>query len=1000
MKASHRWGFAAIILVLLGIGLVLLLGRDEDPQADADPSKSATPPKATPKRVAGSDSTATLLHSDKATITGMVRDEQGQAIAGATVCAWSDQQELRGAGDGRPRCVTSEQDGHYRIEGLWPVATSVSASAPEYMPARFSERVDGRPRYQFRLTTGQVRDGVDLTLERGGALVSGVVKDISGGVIEGALVSASDGWWFANDARATAWTDENGQFELWAKPGDVSLMALAPGYADAETNSVAPTKLAEIFMTPESVITGVVVHAETGAPVAGASLRANTSGFFSGGAGTALSDDEGRFRITGLAPGIYDVFAMTDDLYGEAAEQIQLGLAQQAETIVRVHSAFAIRGRIVIAETGEPCPAGSVFLAGDDFSKYEQSKDDGAVLIRAVLPGEYEVQVTCEGYTPEDRYEPIVVADSPLEELEWKVHTGLAIRGIVVDSRGDPIAEVNVHAEPKLKPGDDPRGQRTSQWGAKTEADGSFEITGLIAGSYEVGVWAEGYPPLPEPVIVDLGEGKDVEDLRLVLPATGRLEGIVRDETGEPVAGVTVSAGLVDTWSRAQARTGDDGRFSFEHVQTGRHRVIAEAGWLEQMRAPGTTDDDVQGELVEVTADVTAEVELVVERRAGIIRGRVIDSDGGPVGDAFVDTMRMSDSAAATSARARTSMRWGWDRKPVLSDQDGAFELRDLAEGSYIIRAYREGGGEALLEGVALGTNDAVLTIVETGRIAGKVTLAGGGAPERFAVKLQDRGTGVERTDDFFRTGGAFSLRELPPGKYELVVSASEGSAQVVVELEPGAVIDDLAIELVNKVTVKGRLIDADTRAPVPGMRVSVQDRSGSFMFSSDDAPGDRRDVSDADGRFEVEDAPTGKATLTIIPRNFADPGSYGWTQRSVNLATEPAVQDVGELELLASRLEERQKAGDTGFKIKPNEPEVEPEDAVFEVAVIRPGGPAEGSGLEVGDRILEVDGRTVSGLDSHRYGTLTRVPPGTVIELTIEGGNKVKIELGPPLEW
>jgi protocatechuate 3,4-dioxygenase beta subunit len=1001
MRASHRWGLIAAILVLLGVGLWLSLRRGGDPQADeTQAAKSTTAAKGMAKQPAGQDSTAKLLHADKATVSGTVRDEQGQALAGATVCAWSNQQELRGAGDERPRCSTSEQDGHYRIEGLWPVMTGLSASAPEHQPGRWSERVDGHRRHEFRLHAGQERRDVDLTLARGGVLVSGVVKDISGGVIEGALVSATKGWWFGNDARAIGWTDESGRFELWAEPGGVSLRALAEGYADAETDSVAPTKLAEIFMTPESVITGVVVHAETGAPVASATLQASAAGFFSRGSGMALSDEEGRFRINGLAPGIYDLVAVTDELYGESSEQIHLGLAQEAEAIVRAYPAMALHASIVIAETGEPCPAGAVHLDGDDFDKYAQSKDDGSVLIRALLPGEYEVSVTCEGYTPEDRYEPIVVAAAPLEELEWKVHTGLAIRGIVVDSQGDPVAEVNVHARPKPKPGDDPRGQRTSQWGAETEADGTFELAGLIAGSYELGVWNGDYPPLPEPAIVELAEGRDVEDLRLVLPATGSLKGIVRDEAGEPVAGVTVTSGLVDTWSRAQARTGDDGRFHFEHVQTGRHRVTAESGWFEQMRAPGTTDDDVQGELVEVTAEGTAEVELVVEQRAGIIRGRVLDSDGGPVDDAFVDAVRMSDSGAANSAWARTSMRWGWDRQPVLSDRDGTFELRELAEGNYMIRAYREGGGEAVLEGVAVGSSDAVLTIVETGRIAGKVTLADGGAPERFVLTLRDRSAGFDRSDDFFRTGGAFSLRELPPGKYELTVSASEGSAKIDVELEPNAVIDDLAIELVGKVTVKGRLVDADTRAPIPGMRVSVGERSGSMFMVGPDAPGDRRDVSDADGRFEVEDAPTGKVQLMIMPRDFTESENYGWTRRVVTLAKEPAVQELGEIELLASRLDDRQKAGDTGFKTKPNEPDTEPEDQVFEVAVIRPGGPAEAGGLAVGDRIVEVDGRTVSGLDSHRYSTLLRAPPGTVIELTLEGGKQVKIELGPPLEW
>src|SRR5690606_6472368 len=198
----------------------------------------------------------------------------------------------------------------------------------------------------------------------------------------------------------------------------------------------------------------------------------------------------------------------------------------------------------------------------------------------------------------------------------------------------------------------------------------------------------------------------DVEGLELVLPATGGLAGVVRDEAGEPIANVVVAAGLIDRWSNDRTRTGDDGRFRFEHLELGKYRVTAEIDWYNQMRAPGTTDDDVQGEVVEVTQGDTAEVELVVERRSGTIRGRVLDGDGGPVGDAFVDAVRMSDSAAVGASGSRMTIRWSWDRQPVLSDHDGSFVLRDLADGQYLIRAYREGGGEAVLEGVAVGTSE------------------------------------------------------------------------------------------------------------------------------------------------------------------------------------------------------------------------------------------------------------------------------------------------------
>ncbi len=123
--------------------------------------------------------------------------------------------------------------------------------------------------------------------------------------------------------------------------------------------------------------------------------------------------------------------------------------------------------------------------------------------------------------------------------------------------------------------------------------------------------------------------------------------------------GVAVSAVLTDAWSSDGVSTNDDGRFVFEHLRTGTHRVTVQIDWLDSMRAPGTNDDDVQGELVAIAEGQTAEVELVVERRSGIIRGRVLDGDGGPVRDAFVDATRISDSAASSPARSRMRMHWG-----------------------------------------------------------------------------------------------------------------------------------------------------------------------------------------------------------------------------------------------------------------------------------------------------------------------------------------------------
>jgi hypothetical protein len=449
---------------------------------------------------------------------------------------------------------------------------------------------------------------------------------------------------------------------------------------------------------------------------------------------------------------------------------------------------------------------------------------------------------------------------------------------------------------------------------------------------------------------------------------------------------------------QSSARTGDDGRFVFERLEAGSFRV--QSG----RRAPGTTDDDIQGEIVEITAGGETEIELVVESRTMSIRGRVVDSAGAPVFDAFIDAARMSDSAAAgpanlSSARASAQGRWGWDRKPVLSDQDGNFEVGELTEGEYIVRAYRKGGGEGLLENVAAGSTGVLLTIGDTGQLAGKVVLAGGGSPDRFEILVTDRAQGIDRRDDFFRTDGSFVIRELPPGNFEVHATASEGAAKTEVVLTAGQSVDDLALELTSKVTVEGRLVDANTRTPVPGMEVRIAATGGSRLTAGGN-PSEQDRISDADGRFRVEGVQVGDVRILILPRNFGvGESTYASTSRDIKLPSEPAVQDIGEIDLMASRLAGDQKTGDLGYTLMRLAPELAREDRYLEVAVIRPGGPAETTGLAVGDRIVEVDGRSVTGLDYHRYATLTRAPPGTSIVLGIEGGKQVTIVLGQPVQ-
>ena len=114
-------------------------------------------------------------------------------------------------------------------------------------------------------------------------------------------------------------------------------------------------------------------------------------------------------------------------------------------------------------------------------------------------------------------------------------------------------------------------------------------------------------------------------------------------------------------------------------------------------------------------------------------------------------------------------------------------------------------------------------------------------------------------------------------------------------------------------------------------------------------------------------------------------------------LAAEPAVQDLGDLELIARRLGPEQAPGDLGFTVADYDTTAEPQDLEMVVALVRPGGPAEGSGLEVGDVFETVDGIAVTGERASHWFGLIRVPEGRTLKFEVRGGKTVEITAGPP---
>lgn len=979
MQGKRRTNTTATLALLLLAGGAIwwLYQREPAAAVEAAPAEES---RAAVQWVASGESEEIALDlrlDRRAAIAGAIKDEHDRPIAGARVCARPESERLASSETRFSPCTISGRDGHYRIENLFGVRHRVVASAPRFIPGLYVRGEGEARRETVDLRPGMQARDIDITLQGGGVEVRGVVKDLSGGPIEGAQVTVSD---------AITFSAADGAFTAWVKPGGAWAWAIAEGYTSGHDSGTAPGHAFEIFLTPEAVIIGKVVRAGDGASVEGAKVS-TASGGGGWGHGSAFTDAGGNFRIDGLEPGAYKPVAEADDAYGLAEEQVILGLGETSQPVViKAHPAFLVEGTIAVAG-GASCDSGSVSLydRANDRRRRASSDVDGVARVQGVLAGTYEVQVYCRGLVPAERYPEVVVVDGPVTGVKWEVSRGQAIRGSVVDAAGKPVEKIRVSAQAQPDPSK-PRAQTTGAWGEKTDAAGRFALAGLLPGAYRVSVdaWDPPRATPPKPLEVTLPEGKDLEDIRIALPATGEVRGRVRDPQGRPVGRIGVELSDGKQWQSVPAA--DDGTFRFEHVAAGEYRAVASRGWDSTARAPGTSDDDVQGEKVSVRGGSVESVDLVVEPAAGAITGVVKGEDGEPVADAFIEASRESDSAARAAGSAIRQGRWGsFGETPHLTDPDGRFSVAGLEAGKYTVIAQRKGGGEAIAEHVELGA-EVTLTIASTARMSGTVALRGGEAPEEFRVVLVDEATGFQRRDMFYKTGGAWSFAELPAGKYKVRASAGAGSAEVEATMRAGEETTGVRIELAPRVTVRGKVVDTEGK-PVPGVQVRI---SGSGVNVGGDP--DRRNVTDEAGRFEVVNAPTGQVQVNVWPSG----DEFDWAFVAARVEASRPEFELPAIELVRRRVKQGEAPGDLGFKLKESEAGADPLARKQLVAFVRAGGPAAQAGLQVGDEIVSVDGRPVSGANAYLFHGLTNVREGVPVTLGLARGASLRVVAGP----
>lgn len=286
---------------------------------------------------------------------------------------------------------------------------------------------------------------------------------------------------------------------------------------------------------------------------------------------TAVTDATGTSTIEPAPLG--DVVVYSDR--GESVagvvkdgETTEVSLALAAGTLVR---------GLVVDQDDRPAPGADVWLS-DFFNHTEgtivaQAGADGRFELRDVSPFRY-IGARLAGHVPS--FLATIAEDAPVLDVRLQLGSaGATLRGLVVQTGGTPVVGASVEVGPESGwPGSDlhAAGNGPPPVHLQTEADGTFLAADLPAGTIPVAVSAEGWSPWTGWERVAAGESKD---LRIELPASAWVEGIVRDDHGAPIAEASIHAGSYGNHEWVETSSDAQGHFILRDLPLSKQLLVA-----------------------------------------------------------------------------------------------------------------------------------------------------------------------------------------------------------------------------------------------------------------------------------------------------------------------------------------------------------------------------------------------------------------------------------------
>lgn len=572
---------------------------------------------------------------------------------------------------------------------------------------------------------------------------------------------------------------------------------------------------------------------------------------------TGRTDDKGQVTLRPIRPG-WVVVQATAPGYAPGTGYATVGAAGAVGDIaITLHKGFTVTGKVV-DEAGRPIARARIYASGGAWEDWLTesmgggerrevvSDAEGAFVIPALATGSHTISALDGDHAPETT--KITVNDGPVSGVQLVMKAGGVVRGTVVDSGGQPVGFASV----KLATAD---GNPWAKAARQTTSDerGSFEVRGLARSRYSAR--AESDAAASKVEAVDVATTPRAE-LRLVLDIAGTIAGMVVDETGAPVAEVSVHAFpdfLSNESNQALALAGMSsatsdgaGAFVVRGLPDGNYRV-----WADRGAAQGVNWGE-RG----VTARTGDKAVRVVLAKGGGLAGKIALSSGKPPKLAYVQL--------------------GY-QPPAPTSGDGAFTFKNLTPGNYNLTVRGPEFAELTKYSVEIKpgttTDLGTVTVHQGRRLTGKVVDSSGQPVVKARVRLAEmlfEGEGADTSNDDVAAAawglrsattdsdGSFAIVGIPQQATSVVAIAPTGRS--LAASVPAGVEDPPAVTLTLKgfgtitgvVTLKGEPVQAAISASPKG--------------SSADA---RIAQSDATGKFTLTKVPEGTIILQVVQQKM-----------------------------------------------------------------------------------------------------------------------------------